>query len=74
MYLRARNGRSDQNDPEESAEFPVHDGSEDVDTLLDAILALDDQYKAGELPKEAYLKRREELKARIKEVLQEENE
>jgi mono/diheme cytochrome c family protein len=74
MYLRARNGRADQDDPEDSAEFPVQDGSEDVDTLLDAILALDDQYKAGELPKEAYLKRREELKARIKEVLQEENE
>ena len=37
--------------------------------LLDAILTLDDQYKAGELPEEAYIKRRGELKARIKELL-----
>ena len=41
----------------------------DVDMLLDAILALDDQYKAGELPEEAYLKRRAELKAQIKEKM-----
>jgi hypothetical protein len=50
----------------------VKDGSSNVDTLLDAILALDDRYKAGEIPRDAYLKRRDELKASIKEVLREE--
>jgi hypothetical protein len=31
---------------------------EAVETLLDAILALDDLYRSGELPVEAYKKRR----------------
>jgi len=42
------------------------DRSEDV---MDAILALDDLYKEGQLPEEAYLERRSELKARLKELL-----
>jgi hypothetical protein len=42
------------------------DSSEDV---MDAILALDDLYKEGQLPEEAYLERRSELKARLKELL-----
>ena len=44
----------------------VADKSEDV---MDAILALDDLYKEGQLPEEAYLERRRELKARLKELL-----
>jgi hypothetical protein len=36
---------------------------------MDAIIALDDQYKAGNLSEEAYQKRREELKARLKSKL-----
>jgi LPXTG-motif cell wall-anchored protein len=43
--------------------------AEDSNTLLDAILALDDKYQAGELPEEAYLQRRAELKARLKTLL-----
>jgi hypothetical protein len=42
---------------------------EDRDSILDAMIALDDQYKAGEIAKEAYEKRRSELKERLKEVL-----
>jgi hypothetical protein len=74
LYLRSRNGKKDHDEQELEEESPASDGSEDVDTLLDAILALDDQYKAGDLPQEAYLKRREELKASIKDVLKEEEE
>jgi len=36
--------------------------------LMDAIIALDELYQAGELPEAAYLERREELKARLKEM------
>ncbi|HLE13828.1 MAG TPA: hypothetical protein VI776_03695, partial [Anaerolineales bacterium] len=43
---------------------------QDADTLLDAILALDDQYQAGELPEEAYRQRRAELKAMLKDKLE----
>ena len=38
------------------------------ETLMDAILALDDLYQEGRLPKEAYQDRRAELKARLKEI------
>jgi hypothetical protein len=41
----------------------------DPDTLMDAIIALDDLYQAGKLPEEAYMQRRAELKARLKEKL-----
>ncbi len=72
LYLRARNGKQDLGEEDVEAEPLPADNGQDVDTLLDAILALDDQYKAGELPKAAYLKRREELKANIKDVMRHE--
>jgi mono/diheme cytochrome c family protein len=40
-----------------------------ADELMDAILALDDQYHAGEIPAEAYRLRRAELKERLKNTL-----
>ncbi|HZD57370.1 MAG TPA: c-type cytochrome [Anaerolineales bacterium] len=42
---------------------------DDPDALMDAIIALDDLYQAGELPEQAYRERREAMKARLKEVL-----
>jgi mono/diheme cytochrome c family protein len=53
----------EQAGPTESAEDL---GVEDADTLIDAIITLDDQYQAGELPEEAYRSRRAELKRRLK--------
>jgi hypothetical protein len=38
---------------------------EDRENIMDAIIALDDQFKAGDISKEAYEKRRDELKARL---------
>lgn len=72
LFLRSRSSRTDRAEQEYTAESLEEEGGEDVEILLDAILALDDQYKAGELPKEAYLKRREELKAGIRDLLKEE--
>jgi len=40
--------------------------TETEDSLLDAILALDDLHQAGKLPEDAYQERRIELKARLK--------
>jgi mono/diheme cytochrome c family protein len=74
LYLRSRSGKAIQEEAYLEEETSARNNGEDVDTLLDAILALDDQYKAGDLPQEAYLKRREELKASIKDVLREEEE
>ncbi len=43
--------------------------AENAETVMDAILALDDLYQDGQLPEEAYLKRRAELKARLKQLM-----
>lgn len=45
------------------------DASENADTLIDTILALDDSYQAGKLPEVAYRERRAELKARLAQVV-----
>ena len=42
--------------------------AETAESILDAIVALDDLYQAGELPEEAYKERRAELKTRLKEL------
>jgi hypothetical protein len=56
---------------EEDDDFLELDGdkNENIDTLMDAILALDDLYQAGELPEEAYRQRRSELKARLQDLM-----
>ncbi len=41
----------------------------DADSIMDAILALDDLYLEGSLPADAYHQRREELKAHLRQVL-----
>lgn len=70
LYLRTRDRRGEGETPiADRVSYPESD-EQDVDTLYDAILALDDKYQAGELPEEAYLKRRADLKAQIKEKLQ----
>ncbi len=42
-----------------------------VESLLDAILALDDLYQAGKLPDNVYIERRGELKALLKQQIEE---
>jgi mono/diheme cytochrome c family protein len=43
---------------------------ESTDLLMDAIIALDDQFQNGELPEEAYKKRRLELRMRLQEAIE----
>jgi hypothetical protein len=42
---------------------------EDPDDLMDAIITLDDLFQAGEIPEEAYLTRRAELKKKLQELI-----
>lgn len=42
----------------------------DRDAILDAIIALDDQYQAGQIPAAAYHERRAELKNRLERILE----
>lgn len=46
-------------------------GLEDEETLMDAIIALDDQYHAGNIPEAAYLERRAVLKDKLRKLGQE---
>jgi len=67
FFLRSRNSKDDiyeEMDPDETDAL-----GNDPDQLMDAIASLDDQYKAGALAQEAYQKRRDDLKARLKEIL-----
>lgn len=52
-------------DEEEEDLSEVGDVEESSEALMDAILALDDLYQEGKLPEDAYLQRRDELKARL---------
>ena len=62
--LRRNNLAEEEADEPEAPE-------EDVDSLIDAIAALDDLHKAGKLPAAAYQQRRAEMKERLKKRMQE---
>ena len=65
MFLRDRNKLDDddfEDGEEDENEF------ETADEVMDAIIALDDLHRAKKIPDEAYQARREELKARLKEL------
>jgi hypothetical protein len=64
--------RTRSREPEEvGLEVPPESATpgESTETIMDAIIALDDLYRAGQLPEDAYLTRRGELKARLKELM-----
>lgn len=66
LFFRNQKQNSDFDDETETVEDEYTE--DDVESLIDAIIALDDLYAAGELPEEAYRKRRAELKGRLKEI------
>jgi hypothetical protein len=69
LYLHDRARQRKENELEENQEEMSEDAiGEDRDSIMDSMIALDDQYKAGEIPKEAYENRRNELKQRLKAV------
>jgi mono/diheme cytochrome c family protein len=61
-------GRPAASGDEKQAEARGAAQLDNPDVIMDAILALDDLYQDGELPEDAYLQRRAELKARLKDV------
>jgi len=64
FFLRSRNQSKDQG--EDQVEVSAGETADDV---MDAILALDDQYRAGNITEEAYQTRRAELKSQLKDRL-----
>jgi hypothetical protein len=66
LYQRNRSGLEE--DDEQEA-LPGDAAPESAETLMDAILALDDLYQEGKLPEDAYRLRRAELKARLERAM-----
>ncbi len=69
IWLFNRTRKAGVQSDEEIDEIPPA-GRETPESLMDAIIALDDLYQAGELPDEAYHTRRDELKSRLKDTMQ----
>jgi hypothetical protein len=64
MYLR------NKNQPAVSeVDQPVSKPYDTQESIMDAILALDDLYKEGQISEEPYRKRRGELKDRLRELM-----
>jgi mono/diheme cytochrome c family protein len=63
LYLRNKRTPTPATDaPDLPEEAAIPASTEDAESLMDAIIALDDQYQAGQLPEDAYRQRRAELK------------
>jgi hypothetical protein len=70
LYRQNRSQSQDDLDAGQEIEGIVTERlPDDPDTIMDAIIALDDLHKSGEIPQEAYLERRAELKEQLKELL-----
>ena len=66
LFRRSQAGQEElEEEIELEEDFPI----ENAETVMDAILTLDDLYQDGQLPEEAYIRRRSELKARLAELL-----
>lgn len=68
VWLYRRNAAS-QEEVELEEEEIEESSEESAESIMDAILTLDDLYQANELPEDAYMQRRSELKERLQKVL-----
>jgi mono/diheme cytochrome c family protein len=67
LFRRSRSATGEA-EPVEEAALPEAHPEDTSESLMDAIIALDDLYQDGQLPEDAYQERRSELKARLEEV------
>ena len=68
LFLRDRKLRKMEDEEDLAENLDPDSLGDDRESIMDAIITLDDQYKAGDILKEAYDKRREELKERLKNL------
>lgn len=69
LFLRDRRLKKLEDELGDEEEESEEDAlGEDREGIMDAIITLDDQYKAGDISQEAYQKRRGELKDRLKNL------
>lgn len=70
MYMRDRNKVEEDEEEFEEEEESGQDEFEDSESIVDAIIVLDDLHRTGKLSDEAYKQRRAELKALLKRKTQ----
>jgi mono/diheme cytochrome c family protein len=68
MWILRRN-QNEKPRTKKKQERSIKPAVENPETIMDTILALDDLYRGGSLPEDAYIQRRLELKARLREVM-----
>ncbi len=66
LYQRNKSRTNLSQNGETEPDLPTQEPAE---TIMDAILTLDDLYQSGDLPEEAYIQRRKELKERLRQVI-----
>ncbi len=70
LFLRDRAMQAQEESEPPIEDVPLEEPAPSTtDTLVDAIIALDEQLKVGEIDSEVHTKRREELKERLKRLL-----
>ncbi len=69
LWLYRRNQESMEDSEVQDHDLEGEQPFESAESIMDAILTLDDLYQAEELPEEAYLQRRSELKDRLQKVI-----
>ncbi len=69
LYWRDRKASQDADPEDETDEEDTTEPEQTAEEIMDAIIALDDQFRSGNITKEAYEKRRSELKSSLKETL-----
>ncbi|MFZ6030475.1 MAG: c-type cytochrome [Chloroflexota bacterium] len=71
FYLRNRgDGEDDDGELLPEGEAGAEPALQDADSLMDAIIALDDQFRTGQIPEAAYQRRRAGLKSDLRQVLE----
>lgn len=70
LWLFQRNKKINLDIEQENCEEALQE-QDTPENIMDAILALDDLYDAGEIPEDAFLERRTALKTRLRELLAE---
>ena len=73
IFLWRRNQGVDGEWLDDDIEDDEQVGAETNEDLMDAIIALDDKYRTGNLPENAYRQRRLELKEKLQEMMENQN-
>lgn len=70
LWRRERKPAVEADEEDEEEDGAPEDDLDDADSLMDAIISLDDQFKSGQISQEAYQQRRAELKSRLQQRME----